>query len=125
MFLFFGSETLALSYDEYVSFLSLVGVLAGGHLFSCLVVFQFRKNLIEDAAMRENFFAVDSGSNGPGRVVASAPRAPSPPPTYEEVSKTNVKAAPTETASQSTGPGDGEQPPEYEAALASQWKREE
>ena len=29
------------------------GCLAGGHLFSCLVVFQFRKNLIEDAAIRE------------------------------------------------------------------------
>ncbi len=39
-FLFFGYVRLALDYDEYVSVLSLVGCLAGGHFFACLVVFQ-------------------------------------------------------------------------------------
>ena len=39
-FLFFGYVRLALDYDEYVSVLSLIGCLAGGHFFACLVVFQ-------------------------------------------------------------------------------------
>ncbi len=41
-FLFFGYIRLALDYDEYVSVLSLLGCLAGGHFFACLVVFQVR-----------------------------------------------------------------------------------
>lgn len=38
--LFFGYVRMALKYDEYVSVLSLIGCLAGGHFFACLVVFQ-------------------------------------------------------------------------------------
>ena len=51
LLLFFGYVQMALAYDEYVSVLSLIGCLAAGHLFSCLVVFQFRKNLMEERAL--------------------------------------------------------------------------
>ena len=53
-FLMLGYLNLNLEYDEYVTVLSLLGCLTAGHLFSCLVVFQFRKNLLEEIAIERN-----------------------------------------------------------------------
>lgn len=60
-FLILGYLNLNLEYDEYVTVLSLLGCLTAGHLFSCLVVFQFRKNLLEEIAIERN------GDNAGGR----------------------------------------------------------
>ena len=61
LLLFFGYVQMALVYDEYVSLLSLIGCLAAGHLFSCLVVFQFRKNLMEERAILNAVQQVEDG----------------------------------------------------------------
>ena len=42
----FGTTKFKLSYSEYVTILSLMGFLTGVTLFSWMVVFTFRKNLL-------------------------------------------------------------------------------
>ena len=121
-----------LEYDEYVSILSLLGCLAAGHLFCCLVVFQFRKNLMEEISISNAVRTAEDGALHthlelildqcvpnviPILVTAElsrpyAPRAPSPPPTYEEVSKT-VNIHETKDAASA------ESPPEYASAIAN------
>lgn len=141
LLLFFGWSSLALSYDEYVSVLSLIGILAGSHLFSCLVVFQFRKNLIEDAGIREALQRAEIGHNVgaayyPFSIGAgpSAPMRDSPPPTYDEVSKTSppeilLAAAKHLQMEEHLGDGkeskDGAPPPEYDAAMKKEKEMKE
>lgn len=146
-FLILGYLNLNLEYDEYVTVLSLLGCLTAGHLFSCLVVFQFRKNLLEEIAIERQR---SGAGNRAGAADPSAPefddlpqryvRPPSPPPTYEEAAKvaaasvsngatiegkiTGEKSAANEAAN----PGseklkfnayETESPPEYASAIAA------
>jgi len=46
--LLFGYVRLSLRYDQYVSSLSLAGCLAAAHFFSCLVVYQHRRNMLDE-----------------------------------------------------------------------------
>ena len=73
-FLMLGYLNLNLEYDEYVTVLSLLGCLTAGHLFSCLVVFQFRKNLLEEIAIERNGDA--AGRGGGGNTELADPSAP-------------------------------------------------
>ena len=68
-----GYLNLNLEYDEYVTVLSLLGCLTAGHLFSCLVVFQFRKNLLEEIAIERNG---DAAGRGGGNTELADPSAP-------------------------------------------------
>ncbi len=43
-----GYVKIGFGYTDYVYALVVIGVLAASHLFCCLVVFQFRKNLLEE-----------------------------------------------------------------------------
>ena len=51
MLVFFGAARNEMSYQEYVSSLSVLSLLAGTDIFCCIVIFQFRKNLIIEARM--------------------------------------------------------------------------
>ena len=57
MLVFFGASRNSLSYQEYVSSLSILSLLAGTDMFCCIVIFQFRRNLIIEAALERE----DSG----------------------------------------------------------------
>ena len=46
MLVFLGASRNDLTYQEYVSYLIALSGLAGIQMFSCIVVFQFRSNLI-------------------------------------------------------------------------------
>ena len=48
MLVFLGASRNDLTYKEYVSYLTSLSGLAGIHMFSCIVVFQFRSNLITE-----------------------------------------------------------------------------
>ena len=43
---FFGTNKLELNYSEYVSSLTILGMVTGIDLFCCIVVFQFRHNTL-------------------------------------------------------------------------------
>ena len=138
MLLFFGYVRLELSYNEYVTMLIMLGIVSGAHFFSCIIVFQFRRNLIEENRIRQRMaereqqgkmdksYKVDRPPFYTKLYVLSllyifpadsprtryAPRAPSPPPTYEEVSKDFKKL---ETKIE----GDSESPPDYHLAVGT------
>ena len=57
MLVFFGASRNSLSYQEYVSSLSILSLLAGTDMFCCIVIFQFRRNLIIEATLERE----DSG----------------------------------------------------------------
>jgi hypothetical protein len=131
MLLFYGYVNLSLSYSEYVTILVLLGVLGAAHFFCCIIVFQFRKNLIEERNIsREHggitfkilltfFQNLETGfvtADPPQSPTHYAPCAPSPPPTYEEVSK-DVKKMETKIGEES------ESPPEYDLAVGSANKK--
>ena len=61
--LFFGHLRTSLNSNEFTTVLAAIGILGAAHIFSWLVVFQYRKNLIDEQRML-------------ARMVASAP----PPP---------------------------------------------
>ena len=63
LMLFFGHLRTSMNHNEFVSALAGIGVIGAVHMFSWLVVFQFRKNLMEE----QRFLA---------RLVASAPLPP-------------------------------------------------
>merc|ERR1712223_1841856 len=64
LMLFFGHLRTTMNHNEFISALAGIGILGGVHMFSWLVVFQFRRNLTEEMRIM-------------ARLVASAP----PPPT--------------------------------------------
>ena len=63
LMLFFGHLKTTLDHNEFVSALAGIGVIGAIHMFSWLVVFQFRKNLMEEHRLM-------------ARLVASAPLPP-------------------------------------------------
>jgi len=96
--IFWGTTKLGLNHSDYVSVLSVLGLVTGINLFCVIVVFQFRHNtLLEERIALETGVEVTLPCG-------SAP--PLPPPSYDEVARTDLKL-PLE---------DG--PPEYEAAVA-------
>jgi len=98
---FFGTNKLDLNYSEYVTSLTVLGLVTGVNLFCCIVVFQFRHNTVMERQMQ-----LASQFEGPG--CSGPPPSNPPPPSYDEVEQTTKpKAPPLE---------DG--PPEYEAAVA-------
>ena len=65
----FGYHRLGYDYTEYVSALSVLGVVAAVHLFCCLVVFQFRKNMLDEMdILRQRRAAHCNASNLEGTV---------------------------------------------------------
>lgn len=62
--LFFGHLKTSMNHSEFVSAMAGIGILGGIHMFSWLVVFQFRRNLMEEQRLLS-------------RYVASAPSPPS------------------------------------------------
>jgi hypothetical protein len=122
LLLIFGNLRASMNHNDFISSLSGLGVIGAIHMFSWLVVFQFRKNLMEEQHIM-------------ARMVASAPtppndelpperqeRAPSPPPAYDEVTKHRPLSS--EVDGVIVAPGDvkvdigNESPPEYATALA-------
>ena len=99
MLVFFGSSRNSLSYQEYVSCLSLLSLLVGTDMFCCIVVFQFRRNLVLESRIQ-----IQESVNHPGGFLPSS----SPPPAYEDAAP---GAPPLKVPLE-------EPPPEYEAAIA-------
>ena len=64
LMLFFGHLRTTMKHNEFISALAGIGILGGVHMFSWLVVFQFRRNLTEEMRIM-------------ARLVASAPPPPS------------------------------------------------
>ena len=62
--LFFGHLRTTMNHNEFITTLAGIGILGGIHMFSWLVVFQFRRNLVEEMRIM-------------ARLVASAPPPPS------------------------------------------------
>ena len=52
MLVFLGASRNSLSYHQYVSSLSLISILVMTDMFCCIVVFQFRKNLLLEERIR-------------------------------------------------------------------------
>jgi len=103
---FFGTNKLELNYSEYVSSLTILGLVTGLDLFCCIVVFQFRHNtILERQIQLAAHFETPLGTSG------TAPPSNPPPPPYSELEKTGcqqkVQGLPLE-----------EGPPEYEVAVA-------
>jgi len=96
MLVFLGASRHSLSYHQYVSVLSLLSLLAGLDMFCCIVVFQFRKNLLIEASAE----ADEQGNNG-ALLFSNAP-----PPDFREAISSPTKL-PLE-----------DPPPAYEAAIA-------
>lgn len=112
LMLFFGHLRTTMSHNEFVSALAMIGIIGAIHMFSWLVVFQFRKNLMEEQRLMARLVA--SAPMPPDDPPTRQERAPSPPPAYDEVTK----------AVSQTGISDVkidfgfESPPEYEIAIA-------
>ena len=64
LMLFFGHLRTTMNHNEFITTLAGIGILGGIHMFSWLVVFQFRRNLVEEMRIM-------------ARLVASAPPPPS------------------------------------------------
>jgi len=119
LMLFFGHLRTTMKHNEFISALAGIGILGGVHMFSWLVVFQFRRNLTEEMRIM-------------ARLVASAPppptdelpplrqeRPPSPPPAYDEVTKQRPLAKVDGISSNDVKIDIGnESPPGYAAAIA-------
>ena len=80
MLLFYGSAHIRLSTTDYTSTLAFIGVLTGAHIFCFLIIYQFRKNLVEERNIRRN--VRNGGNNGstnnpqPRNFAPSAPYGP-------------------------------------------------
>ncbi|CAB4067510.1 unnamed protein product [Lepeophtheirus salmonis] len=79
--LFFGYVQMSMNKSEYISCLIALGFIGACHLFSCFVVFQFRKNTVEENRIMANIPSADAESHTQ-RCYSTSP--PSAPPTYEE-----------------------------------------
>jgi len=118
LMLFFGHLKTTLDHNEFVSALAGIGVIGAIHMFSWLVVFQFRKNLMEEHRLMARLVA--SAPLPPDEPPARQERAPSPPPAYDEVTKP-AEVSKTDNASISDVKidfGCSESPPDYELAMA-------
>ena len=54
MLLFSGSHKTKMTTGVYTSTLVLIGILTGLHIFCFLIIYQFRKNLIDERNLRRN-----------------------------------------------------------------------
>ena len=135
LMLFFGHLRTSMNHNEFVSAMGLIGVFGAIHMFSWLVVFQFRKNLLEEQRLMARLVA--SAPLPPGtkrmwfhvkfhdftkffpRLSDDPPtrqeRAPSPPPAYDEVTKA---VSETGISDIKLDFGSFESPPDYEVAIA-------
>eukprot|EP00092_Neocalanus_flemingeri_P093160 GFUD01118378.1.p1 GENE.GFUD01118378.1~~GFUD01118378.1.p1 ORF type:complete len:243 (+),score=68.26 GFUD01118378.1:325-1053(+) len=102
----FGTTKLNLNYSEYVTSLTIMGMVTGINLFCWIVVFTFRKNLIIEAHLDRFPSGSDelSGVNNhcPSRLMPNPP-----PPSYYEIEGYKECKPPPE-----------ESPPDYEAAVS-------
>ena len=77
MLLFYGSQHVKMSTTDYTSTLAFIGVLTGAHIFCFLIIYQFRKNLVEERNIRRNTLgntmARPIASNGTAGFEPSAP----------------------------------------------------
>ena len=77
MLLFYGSQHVKMSTTDYTSTLAFIGVLTGAHIFCFLIIYQFRKNLVEERNIRRNTpgntIAQPLASNGTEGFEPSAP----------------------------------------------------
>ena len=77
MLLFYGSQHVKMSTTDYTSTLAFIGVLTGAHIFCFLIIYQFRKNLVEERNIRRNTpgntIAQPLTSNGTAGFEPSAP----------------------------------------------------
>ena len=77
MLLFYGSQHVKMSTTDYTSTLAFIGVLTGAHIFCFLIIYQFRKNLVEERNIRRNTLgntmARPLASNGTAGFEPSAP----------------------------------------------------
>lgn len=99
MLVFLGASRNDLTYQEYVSYLISLSGLAGIQMFSCIVVFQFRSNLIIElrnpsiirSSGDDNLILPTTVAPSPPAYEDTAPKAPmlkclyeDPPPGYED-----------------------------------------
>ena len=107
-----------MSHNEFISAMAGIGILGGIHMFSWLMVFQFRRNLMEEMRLM-------------ARLVASAPppptddlpptrqeRSSSPPPAYDEVTKQRPNSKKEQIPNDDCKIDLDESPPEYAMAIA-------
>lgn len=105
MLVFFGAGRHSLNYQEYVTCLAILSLLAGINMFCCIVVFQFRQNLLQEARIAALGRPDDCLWPGGGEPAAcTAPVACAPPPSYEELASLKVPL--------------DQGPPDYDAAVA-------
>lgn len=104
MLMFFGSGRMDLSYSQFCSALVMVGLGTAVHLFCCIVVFQYRRNVMVEAIIQ---------SERAGMISSAPPLlGNTPPPSYDEVS------AYKDIEAKASLDKDVEQPPEYDAAMS-------
>eukprot|EP00092_Neocalanus_flemingeri_P008893 GFUD01009568.1.p1 GENE.GFUD01009568.1~~GFUD01009568.1.p1 ORF type:complete len:261 (+),score=78.34 GFUD01009568.1:259-1041(+) len=101
----FGTTKLNLNYNEYVTSLTIMGMVTGINLFCWIVVFTFRKNLIMEAQIERvpsemEFSAVNNQQSS--MLIPNAP-----PPPYNEIEGYKECKPPPEDS-----------PPEYEEAVS-------
>lgn len=120
LMLFFGHLKTSMNHSEFVSAMAGIGILGGIHMFSWLVVFQFRRNLMEEQRLLSRYVASAPSPPSDDLPPQRQERPPSPPPAYDEV----TKQRPTEVDGISP-PNDckidlthDESPPEYAMAIA-------
>lgn len=113
----FGTTKFKLSYSEYVTILSLMGFLTGVTLFSWMVVFTFRKNLL--MAAKYSLAPVQNTDPGESCSQQGPKCAPSaPPPAYSEIDTSQWKPPPV--TSESRGIEDEPGPPGYDVVMRQQ-----
>ena len=104
--LLFGTTKLSLNYNEYVTSLTIMGMVTGINLFCWIVVFTFRKNLLMEVHLQRSPSCTDELSSVNNRC-SSTLKANAPPPSYYEIEGYRECKLPPEDS-----------PPEYEAAAA-------
>ena len=72
LMLFFGHLRTSMNHNEFVSAMGLIGVFGAIHMFSWLVVFQFRKNLMEEQRLMARLVA--SAPIPPGKKIVQFPQ---------------------------------------------------
>lgn len=118
LMLFFGHLRTSLDANEFTTALSSIGVLGAAHIFSWLVVFQYRKNLIEEQRIMARMVATAPSAPDDEILPQRFERAPSPPPTYEEVAKQQARSGMTSHSEVKVSLTGSESPPEYARAMA-------
>merc|ERR1719232_676737 len=115
----FGTTKFKLSYREDVTILSLMGFLTGVTLFSWMVVFTFRKNLLMVA--KYSLAPAHSPDPGPSSITHEPKVTPSaPPPAYSEIDTSSWKPPPVTSANQRPSIEDEPGPPGYDVVMRQQ-----